>query len=146
MSMSPSSQNHDSDQEEIVSEINMTPLIDVMLVLLIIFMVTSSVALESGMDVVLPQVTQTSETKAPDPLVISVGKEGDIAIQGKKVDPKDPNLKELIKKQLETLKTETVVLEGDTLSRLGVAVELMDMARNAGAKQFSIAAEKTDKK
>ena len=43
------------DEENIVAEINMTPLIDIMLVLLIIFMVTSTAALESGLDIELPK-------------------------------------------------------------------------------------------
>jgi len=48
--------NGEHDEEEIVAEINMTPLIDIMLVLLIIFMVSSTAALESGMDIELPKL------------------------------------------------------------------------------------------
>ena len=62
MAMGNMNQNS-GDEEDIVSEINMTPLIDIMLVLLIIFMVTSTAALESGLDIELPKTQITNEKK-----------------------------------------------------------------------------------
>ena len=53
----------ENDQDKIMAEINMTPLIDIMLVLLIIFMVTSSIALESGLDIDLPQTKSKTARK-----------------------------------------------------------------------------------
>lgn len=129
----------DNDDGEIVADINMTPLIDVMLVLLIIFMVSSSAAIESGMDIELPKTTLTNEKKDSEILVISLGKDGNVAVQGKKVKQED--ITRSIASELKTLKTESVILEGDTAANLGRAVELMDMAKVAGAKNFSIAAE-----
>lgn len=136
--MSMKVSNDDNDQE-IVAEINMTPLIDVMLVLLIIFMVSSTAALESGMDIELPKTALTNEKKDAEILVISLGKNGNVAVQGKAVRPEEITRK--IASELKTLKTESVILEGDTAANLGRAVELMDMAKVAGAKNFSIAAE-----
>lgn len=135
--------SNDDDDSEIVAEINMTPLIDVMLVLLIIFMVSSTAALESGMDIELPKTALTNEKKDSEILVISLGKDGNVAVQGKKVLPADITRK--IASELKTLKTESVILEGDTGANLGRAVELMDMAKVAGAKNFSIAAEEGKK-
>ena len=135
--------SNDDDDSEIVAEINMTPLIDVMLVLLIIFMVSSTAALESGMDIELPKTALTNEKKEAEILVISLGKDGNVAIQGKKVLPE--NITRSIASELKTLKTESVILEGDTGANLGRAVELMDMAKVAGAKNFSIAAEEGKK-
>ncbi len=136
MSMKVSNDDNDGD---IVAEINMTPLIDVMLVLLIIFMVSSTAALESGMDIELPKTALTNEKKDAEILVISLGKDGKVAVQGKAVKPEEITRK--IASELKTLKTESVILEGDTAANLGRAVELMDMAKVAGAKNFSIAAE-----
>jgi biopolymer transport protein ExbD len=133
----------DNDDGEIVADINMTPLIDVMLVLLIIFMVSSSAAIESGMDIELPKTTLTNEKKESEILVIALGKDGNVAIQGKKVKQED--ITRSIASELKTLKTESVILEGDTAANLGRAVELMDMAKVAGAKNFSIAAEESKK-
>ena len=86
MSMKVSNDDNDGD---IVAEINMTPLIDVMLVLLIIFMVSSTAALESGMDIELPKTALTNEKKDAEILVISLGKDGKVAVQGKAVKPEE---------------------------------------------------------
>ena len=135
--------SNEDDDGEIVAEINMTPLIDVMLVLLIIFMVSSTAALESGMDIELPKTALTNEKKDSEILVISLGKDGKVAIQGKSVQQEE--ITRRIASELKTLKTESVILEGDTSANLGRAVELMDMAKVAGAKNFSIAAEEGKK-
>ncbi len=129
---------NNNEQDEIVADINMTPLIDIMLVLLIIFMVSSSAAIESGLDVSLPQASAVSE-KTDSVLVISLNKAGELSVQGKpaKID----ELSEMIKKGLADLKTDTVLLEGDKESDLSSVMNVMDIAKNAGAKNFSIAAE-----
>ena len=75
---------------------------------------------------------------------MSLGKDGKVAVQGKSV--KDEEITRRIASELKTLKTESVILEGDTSANLGRAVELMDMAKVAGAKNFSIAAEEGLKK
>lgn len=137
--MAMGSQNNSGDDEAIVAEINMTPLIDIMLVLLIIFMVTSTAALESGLDIELPKTSITNEKKQDEILIISLGKDGSVALQGKAV--KEEELSAAIAAKLLELKTEAVILEGDSSAFLGKAVEIMDMAKQAGAKSFSIAAE-----
>ena len=131
-----SQKNNDGD-DSIVSEINMTPLIDVMLVLLIIFMVSSSAALESGLDVTVPESSAVSE-KPNQMVIVSLSKEGTIAVSGKVVDK--ANLREEITKALAEMKTDSIILEGDGNSSLTSAFEVMDIGRNAGAKNFSIAA------
>jgi len=131
--------SNENDEDEIVAEINMTPLIDIMLVLLIIFMVSSTAALESGMDIELPKTTLTNEKKEAEILVISLSKNGEIAVHGKKTKGED--VKRTIASSLAELKTDSVILEGDTSANLGKAIEIMDMAKVAGAKNFSIAAE-----
>lgn len=143
MAMGNMNQNS-GDDENIVSEINMTPLIDIMLVLLIIFMVTSTAALESGLDIELPK-TNITNTKSQDKiLIITLDREGKVSLQGKNVP--DAELPERIAATLLELKTESVILEGDTKAFLGKAVELMDLAKSAGAKSFSIAAEEDPNK
>jgi biopolymer transport protein ExbD len=131
--------NNDDGEESIVSEVNLTPLIDIMLVLLIIFMVTSTAALESGLDIELPKTSITNEKKQDEILIITLNKDGRVALQGKYVD--DDKLGAEMVSKLAELKTESVILEGDTKAFLGKAVEIMDIAKSAGAKNFSIAAE-----
>lgn len=137
--MAMNTNNNQGDEESVMSEINMTPLIDIMLVLLIIFMVSSTAALESGLDIELPKTSVTNEKKSDEILIITLDKEGKVALQGKYVDP--ANLRDEVTNKLTELKTESVILEGDTMAFLGRAVEIMDIAKSAGAKNFSIAAE-----
>lgn len=133
---------NNNDHDEIVADINMTPLIDIMLVLLIIFMVSSSAAIESGLDVNLPETSAVSD-KTDAVLVISLNKAGEIAVQGNKVTLAE--LQASVQKELTNLKSDTVMLEGDGETDLTSVMNIMDSARNAGAKNFSIAARLKNK-
>jgi biopolymer transport protein ExbD len=66
-----------------------------------------------------------------------------VAVHGKQVKTEEISRK--IASSLAELKTDSVILEGDTSANLGKAIELMDMAKVAGAKNFSIAAEEGKK-
>ncbi len=135
--------NKNSDQDgDIVAEINMTPLIDIMLVLLIIFMVSSSAAIESGLDVSLPEVSAVSD-KSDAAVVVSLTKTGELAVQGENVDR--TKLATAIANKLKELKTKSVILEGDGDANLESAMEVMDIARAAGAENFSVAAKLKEK-
>lgn len=128
---------------EVIGEINMTPLIDVMLVLLIIFMVTSSLTLESGLDIDIPSTTSKTAAKDDNSILISLDKRGNISIQGKATTLS--KLDSEIKKALKEEKASLVILEGDKKSTLDRAIQIMDIARGAGARQFAIAAETVKK-
>lgn len=130
------------DSEDIVAEINMTPLIDIMLVLLIIFMVTSSLSLESGLQIDVPKVEKTENSSESNAIIVSLTNDGRIAVQGQVVEMNA--LKESIAQALKKEGTEMVVLEGDKASSLGAAVEIIDIAKSAGASKFAIAAEKSN--
>jgi biopolymer transport protein ExbD len=132
------SKNPDNN-DEILAEINMTPLIDIMLVLLIIFMVTSSVSLESGLDIDLPKTASKTENKGAEAVIVSLDSSGNLSVQGQKVDP--GALKEAIHKELMNNKTSLVILEGDRQSTLERAIGIMDIAKEAGAQKFAIATE-----
>lgn len=142
--MAMNTNNNSDGEESIVAEVNLTPLIDIMLVLLIIFMVTSTAALESGLDIELPKTSITNEKKQDEVLIITLSKDGKVALQGKLVA--DDKLSSEMVAKLAELKTESVILEGDTQAFLGKAVEIMDIAKSAGAKNFSIAAEEDPSK
>ena len=129
----------DTDEEEIMAEINMTPLIDVMLVLLIIFMVSSSISLSSGLDIDLPKVGTKSDGKVDTAVIISLTSDDRILVGG--VEYTLANLQEGIKQALKNEGTGLVILEGDKSSRLGNAVDVIDLAKAAGATSFAIAAD-----
>lgn len=132
----------DEDNEDIMAEINMVPLIDIMMVLLVIFMVTSSISLESGLDVDLPDSVSKGKQKEGSAVVVSLLADGSIAVQGAVIDREYLGVK--ISEALLSEKTQLVVLEGDQASRLGMAVEIMDIAKAAGAVNFAIATETSE--
>ena len=129
----------DPEEDKIIADINMTPLIDIMLVLLILFMVTSSMSLESGLDVELPQVSGGTESKEGTAVIISLDQQGRMSIQGR--PSQMSSLKEDLQLAMKEANTGLVILEGDKSSKLGNAVVIMDIAKAAGATKFAISAE-----
>jgi len=130
--------NLDDLTSDLQAEINLTPLIDIMLVLLILFMVTSSISLESGLDIDLPK-TQSETNKQPsDAVIVSLDSDGAVFVQGKKVEGE---LKDEITAALKDAETSLVVFEGDSRATLGRTIEIMDIARSAGAQKFAVATD-----
>jgi len=122
----------------IVSEINITPLTDIFLVLLIIFMVTSAAMVESGASITLPEVESTAAQ--PKEITITVTPENDIYINAELTAYEDiePVLRAMIGSKPEM----PVVLEGDRDVLFGNAVRILSLAQKAGATQIAIAAER----
>src|SRR5688572_1139922 len=123
-------------QEQVVAEINITPLTDVFLVLLIIFMVTSTAIVESevasrtGVKVALPKANAAGPVtkKRTDP-ILTVTKGNELYLFNKKIDPPTPaNLEAEIKKALQDAGSETLLLRGDKNVMLGAAVDVMSIA------------------
>jgi biopolymer transport protein ExbD len=136
--------------ESVVAEINITPLTDVFLVLLIIFMVTSTAIVESeitsrtGVKVALPKANAAgSVTKKRTDPILTVTKNNEIYLFSKKVDP--ANLEQEIRKALADVESETLLLRGDKNVFLGEAVDLMAIAKRAGAKNIAILTQSEQK-
>src|SRR5450432_2601328 len=133
----------DGGGETIVSEINITPLTDVFLVLLIICMVTSTALVESevasraGMKVVLPKANAAGPVsqRRSDP-VLTVTKVGELYLGSRKVEP--ANLEGDIRKALADVGSETLLIRGDKNVLLGAAVDIMSTAKKAGATHIAI--------
>ncbi len=130
-------------KESVVAEINLTPLTDVFLVLLIIFMVTSTAIVESevasrtGVKVALPKSNAAGAvTKRRTDPVLTVTKSNELYLMNRKVEP--ANLEEEIRKALTEVDSETLLLRGDKSVFLGAAVDLMAVAKKAGAKNIAI--------
>ena len=123
-------------EDAIVAEINITPLTDVFLVLLIIFMVTSSVIANTGKNVDLPEAQQASETE-PQAVNVTIDKDGGVEVNGNTV-ARD-QLRVAIEAALAETEDKTVILRGDRLIDYGDAVFVLDEAQLAGAKGFALA-------
>ena len=76
-----------NNKRRLISEINVTPFVDVMLVLLIVFMITAPL-LQTGVDLELPKVDTPNVKENEDPLIISINKENEVFISEKKLDLK----------------------------------------------------------
>ncbi len=120
------------------SEINVTPFVDVMLVLLIIFMVTAPM-LQQGFDVDLPETTTQPLRLREEPLVLTVTKDGTyrIAQQAIPLEELQPKLEAI----LAGLDDRDVYLRADREAPYGVVVKAMAAARLAGAKTLGIVTE-----
>src|SRR3569833_1697188 len=129
--------------ESVVAEIIFTPLTDIFLVLLIIFLVTSTALVESeaasraGMKVVLPKANAAGPVsqRRSDP-VQTVTKGNEINQGAKKVYPKDHEAE--IHKALQDVGSETQLIRGDKNVLLGSAVDIMSTAKRAGASHIAI--------
>jgi biopolymer transport protein ExbD len=130
----------DEGSADIVAEINITPLTDVFLVLLIIFMVTSSVMSNSGVDVNLPQASNATAQAQPEGVIVSLLPSGDIQVNDTKIAKGQyGDLESSLKGYFSKTTSRLVILEGDRQAFLGNAIEVMDHARKAGAEKFAIA-------
>jgi len=121
-----------------MSEINVTPFVDVMLVLLIIFMVTAPL-MQQGIDVDLPETTTQPLRVKDDPLILSV-REGGTYHLGRKAVPVEelvPRLEALF----EARGSRDLFLRADTDAPYGVVVKAMAAAREAGASQLGVVTE-----
>jgi len=129
--------NSNEDSSEIMAEINITPLTDIFLVLLIIFMNTSSAMIESGGKVNLPKAVATqSETRGT---TVTLTPKREIFVNQKKVT--EANLEAVLKDALNGSRDKTVILRGDRDVLLGETVKVMSIVKRAGASEIAIAAE-----
>ncbi|MBU1247444.1 MAG: ExbD/TolR family protein, partial [Proteobacteria bacterium] len=126
------------DANGFLAEINVTPFVDVMLVLLIIFMVTAPM-LTQGMDVDLPQTRAVKNLpQDKDHLVLSVDAAGNIMLDDYQVDM--ANLAQLLKTNV-TDQNKELYLRADKAASYGLVVEVMGEARAAGIDTLGIVAE-----
>ncbi|MBJ20401.1 MAG: biopolymer transporter ExbD [bacterium] len=119
-------------------EINVTPFVDVTLVLLIIFMVTAPLMLQ-GMDVNLPETTSQPIRMPNAPLVLTVTKEGQYSL-ARKIVPIE-KLQAKLEAVFEARDSKEVFLRADEAAPYGVVVQAMAAARRAGATRLGIVTE-----
>lgn len=118
-----------------MNEINVTPMVDVMLVLLIIFMITSPM-LVAGIEVDLPETEAAPVSGQFQPLVVSIDREGSIFIVETKIDPKAliPKLEEITKEKKDT----RIFVKGDKNVSYGTIVDTMARIHKAGFEKVAL--------
>jgi biopolymer transport protein TolR len=115
--------------DDLNAEINVTPLVDVMLVLLIIFMITAPM-MNTGVDLDLPQVTAQNVEDPQGKLVLSIAKNDRVFLGGTQVTWKDLEAK--LKSNERVKKESALYIEADTNLPYGVVITAMAIAKNAG--------------
>lgn len=127
----------DRKSEEV--ELNMSPLIDMIFILLIFFLVTTTFVKESGVEVNRP-IAASAVAKEETNLVIGVTQEGEVWIEGSAIDIRS------VRSRMERFKHENpdgnVVITADKDSFFGDAIEVLDQVRLANIRNVVVAAEK----
>ena len=121
-----------------LSSINVTPFVDVMLVLLVIFMVTAPM-METGIDVNLPEVEAGSVEGQDEPIIVSVDKKGQVFINKKKISLSKlkGNLTAIVKRR----KNKTVYLRADEAVPYGKVARTMATIRTSGITKIAMITE-----
>lgn len=128
--------------DQLLSDINVTPFVDVMLVLLIIFMVTAPM-MTQGVDVALPEANSASLSTDDDPLVLSIDKENKIYIDDIAIS--FSYLKEKIRRILKAQPGRKVFLKADKNITYGMVARVMSEIKVAGVENLGMITEPLEK-
>ena len=130
-------QRHNDEE----SEVNVTPMLDVVFIMLIFFIVTASFVKESGIDVTRPDAA-TAERKQRASILFAISKNNEVWSQKRRIDVR------AVRANVERLLAEnpqgSVVIQADEKSENGLFVKVMDQARLAGAQSIAIAARRDE--
>ena len=118
------------------SEINLTPMLDVVFIMLIFFIVTANFIKEPGLEINRPD-SDTAETQENAAILIAVGSTGEVWMDGRRIDVRQ--VKANVVKLLADNPQGSVVIQADKNSKNGLLVKVMDAARQAGVENVSIA-------
>lgn len=122
-------------------EINMAPLMDMIFILLIFFLVTTSFVKESGIEVQRP-VAQTAETKEKANMVVGINKKGQVYIDNNQVSVS--TVRPIMEQYLMETPQGSVVIAADKRSQTDILIQVLDEIRLSGVKDVSIATRKTE--
>jgi biopolymer transport protein TolR len=125
-----------------MAEINVTPLVDVMLVLLIIFMVTAPM-MTQGVDIDLPQTTSRALRQQEEPLVVQINENRDIYLGKIKMDL--ALIRQELEKKPQEMKKEPILLRADKNVPYGTVVEVMAQIKKAGFEKLGMVTESDNK-
>jgi len=133
---------HPGDDEPVLSDINVTPLVDVMLVLLIIFMITAPM-LHQGIEVALPKAdAQPLPMRDESPIVVSIRQDGMVYLADEPIHP--TRLEEVLVPMLQSRPDEPVFIKGDRGVEYGRVIEVLDLLHRAGVTRIGMVTERSE--
>lgn len=121
------------------AEINMTPMLDIVFIMLIFFIVTAVFVKEAGVEVNKPEAVTAKEQKRVS-ILIAITANNEIHLNRKEVDIK--SVRSIVEKLHSENPKGTVSIQADKKAKAGVTLEVMKAVRAAGVPQVSISAEK----
>jgi biopolymer transport protein TolR len=127
--------NNRKKKHSVMSEINVTPFVDVMLVLLIIFMVTAPMFV-TGVKVDLPESSTSPISAKEEPLTVSIDKFDKIYLMNSRINKKELTAK--LKHILEEKKESRIFIRADKRANYGYVIEIMGKITEAGFKKISL--------
>jgi biopolymer transport protein TolR len=136
---STSDGNDEGDDGGMISGINVTPLVDITLVLLIIFMVTATYIVRQAIQVDLPRAANAGESTGTT-LAVMLTKDGDIYLDGRKSD--ETGLRNAARDAAAKDKDTRVIISADKNSLHGAVVHVLDLIKGEGIAKFAINIEK----
>jgi biopolymer transport protein ExbD len=125
----------------IISEINITPFTDVVLVLLVIFMITTPMFMQPGIKVNLPK-TQISDREDNSNIEVLILKNGCVYIQGKQIH--DSNIADAMHTLVSSHPDKAVIIKGDKEAQYDYIIQFIDKAKKVGVTKFSLAVDKNN--
>ena len=127
-----------NNKNKTISQINVTPFVDVMLVLLIVFMITAPL-LTVGVSVDLPKTKAAQLNSKGDPIVVSIKQNGDLYIQERSIDA--PNLLPRLKAISEGNKNLRIYVRGDKNVPYGIVLDTIAKIKRSGFKKVALVAK-----
>lgn len=142
--MAGSSEDLSSDSEAttVISSINITPFVDVVLVLLIIFMITAPALVKEVMDIRLPK-TASGDGQVMQTLGVAINKDGNILLNGQITD--DEGLKKSIAETLAKSRDAQAIISADVEVSYGRVVKVIDLLKTSGLEKFAVQIEREQK-
>jgi len=129
------------DDEGVISDINVTPLVDIMLCLLVIFMVTTTVVVADSIKVDLPKAS-TGDSTEPSTITVVYTKEGQLVLNGEKSD--EAGLRAKIQQELAENKDVQAIIGADKSVTHGEVIHIIDVVKQEGIVKFALNIEQTD--
>ena len=128
------------DQDDGINEINITPFVDVVLVLLVIFMVTAPAMMKESLKVNLPKTLTSDITSKADSIGIAITKDGQVLFNGKLISAEN------LQNELRTISLKApetnFLISADTDTRHGEVVKMIDRLKKNNLNRFALQVEK----
>ncbi|MBN1277672.1 MAG: protein TolR [Deltaproteobacteria bacterium] len=133
--------NQDGNSRKLMSELNLTPLVDVMLVVLIIFMVTAPLLMQ-GVEVNLPETTARHIKTREDPLILTITRKKEIFLEKHKFELE--TLEEKIRNIFENRREKEILLKADKDVPYGYVIKVIAQIKRAGIDKLGMVTEPVD--